>query len=98
MTEPVGFVQSFYGQLPGNTDAAWAMLGPAAQSQSGGRSGFDNFYGGLDRVWAENLRVTGNTVTATVVFTKKGGQASREPYTFVIGVQDGKQVIESFNR
>ena len=90
--------QSFYGLLPGNTDAAWALLGPAAQSQSNGRSGFDSFYGGLSRVWAEDLRVNGNTVTATIVFTGKDGQVSREDYTFVLGTQDGRQVIESFSR
>ncbi len=49
VTDPVGFVQGYYGLLPGNTDAAWALLGPTAQSQSGGRSGFDGFYGGLSR-------------------------------------------------
>ena len=98
VTDPVGFVQSFYGLLPGNTDAAWALLGPTAQSQSSGRSGFDSFYGGLSRVWAEDLRVNGNTVTATIVFTGKDGQVSREGYTFVLGTQDGRQVIESFSR
>ena len=97
VTDPVGFVQSYYGQLPGNTDAAWALLGPTAQSQSGGRSGFDAFYGGLSRVWAENLRVSGDTVTATIVFTPKSGPVSRENYRFVIGTQDGRQVIESFS-
>ena len=97
VTDPVGFVQGFYGQLPGNTDAAWALLGPAAQSQSGGRDGFNSFYAGIERVWAENLRVNGNTVTATIVFTRKDGQVSREGYTFVLGTQDGRQVIESFS-
>jgi len=97
VTDPVGFVQGFYGQLPGNTDAAWALLGPAAQSQSGGRSGFNGFYATLERVWAEDLRVNGNTVTATIVFTRKDGQVSREGYTFVLGTQDGRQVIESFS-
>jgi eukaryotic-like serine/threonine-protein kinase len=50
-------------------------------------------------VWAENLRVTGdNTVTATVVFLERDGTTTREPYRFVIGTQNGRQVIESFNR
>ena len=93
----MGFVQGYYGLLPGNTDAAWALLGPTAQSQSGGRSGFDAFYGGLSRVWAENLRASGNTVTATIVFTPKSGPVSRENYRFVVGTQDGRQVIESFS-
>ena len=97
MTDPVGFVQNYYGQLPGNTDAAWALLGPSAQSQSGGRGGFNRFYDGLSRVWAENLRVSGNTVTATIVFTQKSGEVSRENYSFVVGTQNGRQVIESFS-
>jgi hypothetical protein len=95
---PVAFVQGYYGLLPGNTDAAWALLGPTAQSQSGGRDGFNSFYGGLIRVWSENLRVTGNTVSATIVFTDKGGRVTREPYQFVVGSVDGRQVIESFSR
>jgi hypothetical protein len=97
VTDPVGFVRNYYGQLPGNTDAAWALLGPAAQSQSGGRGGFNRFYDSLSRVWAENLRVEGNTVTATIVFTQKNGEVSRENYSFVVGTQNGRQVIESFS-
>lgn len=98
VTDPVGFVQSYYGLLPGDTDAAWALLGPTAQSQSGGRSAFDSFWSGQSRVWAESLRVVGgNTVTATVVFTDDNGSVKRDPYRFVIGHQDGRQVIQSFS-
>jgi len=93
----VGFVQNYYGLLPGNTDAAWALLGSSAQSQSGGRGGFDRFYGSMSRVWAEDLRVSGNTVTATIVFTQKSGEVSRESYRFVVGTENGRQVIESFS-
>ena len=98
VTDPVGLVQNFYGQLPGNTDAAWALLGSTARGASGGREGFNSFYAGIERVWAENLRVTGNTVTATIVFTRRDGQVSREGYSFVVGTEDGRQVIESFSR
>ena len=96
VTDPVGFVQSYYGLLPGNTDAAWSRLGPDAQRASGGREGFNSFYAGLSRVWAENLRVSGDTVTATIVFTQRDGQVSREGYQFVIANRDGRQVIASF--
>ena len=99
MTDPVGFVQGFYGLLPGNTDAAWALLGPTAQSQSGGRERVRRL---LRRtvagVGGEPAASNGNTVTATIVFTRKNGQVSREGYTFVLGTQDGRQVIESFSR
>jgi hypothetical protein len=96
--DPVAFVQNYYSLLPANTDAAWTLLGPTAQRQSGNRGGFDSFYGGLARVWAENLRVNGNRVTATIVFTEKDGDVTREPYQFLLGTQNGREVIESFNR
>ena len=34
-TRAVAFVQSYYGLLPGNTDAAWALLSPTAQGPVG---------------------------------------------------------------
>jgi TIR domain len=74
------------------------LLGPTAQNQSGGRAAYDAFFGGLARVWAENLRVSGNTMTATVVFTQRDGEVIREAYQFVINVRDDRQVIESFSR
>ena len=95
----MAFVQRYYGLLPENTDAAWALLSPTAQSQSGGRGVFDGFYAGLARVWAENLRANGNTVTATIVFTDKSGRVSRDPYQFVVGTtSDGREIMESFSR
>ena len=95
----MAFIQSYYGLLPGNTDAAWALLGPTAQSQSGGRDGFNSFYGGLIRVWSENLRVTGNTVTATIVFTRQERPRSpASPTSSSSARSDGRQVIESFSR
>ena len=95
----MGFVQSYYGLLPGNTDAAWAMPGPAAQSQSGGRNAYDSFWSGKSRVWAENLRVVGgNTVTATIVFTDNNGSVKPRQLPVRPRDQDGRQVIQSFNR
>ena len=91
-------MQRYYNLLPSNTDAAWAQLGPTAQGESGGRANFDRFYGGMARVYAENLRASGNTVTATIVFTEKSGRVTRDPYRFVVGTQNGRQVIESFKR
>ncbi len=87
-------VRNYYGLLPGNTDAAWQLLGPAARSQSGGRGGFDRFYAGLRAVSADSVRSAGdNTVAATIVFVRNDGTTSRESYRFVVG--DG--VIQSFS-
>jgi hypothetical protein len=96
--DAVTFVQNYYNLLPGNTDAAWAQLSPSAQTASGGRAQFNSFYGGLSRVWLEQIRHGDDgSVTAFVVFTKLDGSVSREFYRFVVGVgPDGKQVLQSF--
>jgi eukaryotic-like serine/threonine-protein kinase len=99
-TDPVAFVQSYYALLPGNTDAAYAMLGAEARSQSGGRDGFDRFYGGITSVSVENARQAGDgTVTATVRFVKRDGSTTNEAYHFVTSTgSDGRMVMESFGR
>ncbi len=99
-TDPVAFVQNYYALLPGNTEAAFALLGAQAQAASGGRAGFDGFYGGLQSVSLQNLRRTGdNTAEATVVFVRRDGRSSSEPYRFVMSTgPDNRTVMESFSR
>ncbi|WP_132975352.1 serine/threonine-protein kinase [Pseudonocardia dioxanivorans] len=95
----IQFVQSYYGLLPGNVDQAWALLSPQAQQQAGGYQAYKDFYGGLTAVWAETLRVVdADTITATIVFTRKDGTQTREPYRFDISGTDGNRVIQSFTQ
>ena len=98
--DPVAFVQGYYGLLPGNTEAAFALLSSGAQAASGGRAGFDAFYGGMESVSLQNARRTGdNTAEATVVFVRRGGGTSSEPYRFVMSTgADGRTIMESFSR
>ena len=98
--DAVAFVQDYYKLLPGNTAAAYAMLGPTAQSLSGSRAAYDAFYGGLRQVYLENIRQAGGgVVTATVVFTRLDGTTSSEPYRFVVGTgPDGNRILETFGR
>jgi hypothetical protein len=96
---PVAFVQNYYSLLPGNTEAAWQLLSPAAQSASGGRGGFENFYAGMESVTVQDVRATGEgTVDATVVFVERGGRTSSEPYRFVVSTENGRQILASFSR
>ncbi|MET0187811.1 MAG: serine/threonine-protein kinase [Pseudonocardia sediminis] len=96
----VAFVQSYYGLLPGNTEAAFDMLSPSAQAASGGYGTFQRFYGGLRTVYAQNLRRDGdNAVTATIVFIDNSGRQSQENYRFVVGTDSsGQQIVQSFSR
>jgi serine/threonine protein kinase len=98
-TDAVAFVQNYYGLLPGDTDSAWQLLGSEAQRQSNGRSGYDRFWSGVASVSVQNVRQTGaNTVEGTVVFTRRDGSTSSEPYRFVVGTgSDGQTIMESFS-
>jgi eukaryotic-like serine/threonine-protein kinase len=101
-SDPVAFVQSYYALLPGNTDAAWAMLSSQAQGQSGsgGKDSYDSFWATMRSVSLQGVRQTGeNTVEGTVVFNRQDGSTSSEPYRFVVGTgSDGQPIIQSFSR
>ncbi|GAA5110673.1 serine/threonine-protein kinase [Pseudonocardia adelaidensis] len=99
-SDAVAFVQNYYGLLPGDTATAWRLLGPEAQSRSGGQSGYDRFWAGMASVSLQNVRQTGDgTVEGTVVFTRRDGGTSSEPYRFVVGTgPDGQPVIQSFSK
>ncbi|MEJ3652868.1 serine/threonine-protein kinase [Actinomycetes bacterium KLBMP 9759] len=95
----VEYVQNYYAQLPGNTGAAWDMLSPRAQAKSGDRAGFDRFWAQFASVRLDNPRETGpDFVRATVVFVRKDGTSSSEPYSFVINRPDGVMIMEDFNQ
>ena len=94
------FVQRYYALLPGNTDAAYALLGPRARSQAGGAAGFTSFYARMQSVTVTTPVWSGNsTVNATVRFVQKDGTTSNEPYRFVMATDgSGKMIMESFAR
>jgi eukaryotic-like serine/threonine-protein kinase len=99
-SDPVAFVQSYYALLPGNTDAAWALLSSEAQAESGSKGGYDSFWAGMRSVSLQDVRqVDETTVQGTVVFNRQDGSTSSEPYRFVLGTgSDGQTIIQSFNR
>jgi hypothetical protein len=96
----VAFVQNYYGLLPDDPDAAFALLSSSAQAQSGGISGYRSFYGGMNSVGVENARSTGDgRVSATIRFERKDGTTTRESYTFVVATaENGEQILQSFGR
>ncbi|WP_214365383.1 serine/threonine-protein kinase [Pseudonocardia sp. H11422] len=99
-SDSVTFVRNYYGLLPGNVDAAFALLSPAAQAQSGGIDGFRRFYGGLSAVAVEGAQAVGDsTVQATIVFQRQDGTTTRERYRFVVGQNSsGSTILQSFSR
>ncbi|MEK6442196.1 serine/threonine-protein kinase [Pseudonocardia sp. T1-2H] len=98
--DAVAFVQNYYSLLPGNPDAAFALLSSSAQAQSGGISSYRGFYAGMNSVGVENARSMGDgRVGATIRFERKDGTTTREAYTFVVSTADnGDQILQSFGR
>ncbi len=100
-TDPIAFVQNYYGLLPEDTDTAWSLLGPEAQGLSSrdGKAGYDRFWRDYSNVIARDLRQDGSTVTADIVFVRlDGSEGSPEGYTLQVGTVDGRQVITTFSR
>ena len=89
-------MSSYYGLLPGNTDAAWQDLTPSYQQQAGGRSGYDQFWGQFSRVTATKLSSDGpGTATATITYTRSNGSTTSERRTFGLVRQGNKIKIDS---
>jgi eukaryotic-like serine/threonine-protein kinase len=98
--DPVAFVQNYYSLLPDNPAAAFALLGPDAQSASGGQDQFERFYANLRSVTLLDPQQTGdNTVSARVQFVRDDGTTTNESYRFVMATaDDGSTIMESFSR
>ncbi|MCO1658310.1 serine/threonine-protein kinase [Pseudonocardia humida] len=100
--DAVQFVLDYYSQLPGNIDAALSRLSPRAVAQSGGESGYRNFWSRVDRVIVRNVQrpdPTTGTVTGLVTFTYNDGSPTETdvPYSWDIAIDDGRTIMESFS-
>ena len=99
VTDPITFVRSYYALLPGNPEAAFALLSPNAQRASGGHDTFVRFYAGMSQVTVQDPKQTGeNAVSASIRFVRKDGSTSNESYRFVMSTgTNGSTVMESFS-
>jgi eukaryotic-like serine/threonine-protein kinase len=99
VTDPVAFIQRYYSLLPSNPEAAFVLLSPNAQRQSGGHDSFVRFYSGMSQVTLQDPKQVGdNTVSASIRFVRKDGSSSDEAYRFVMGTaSNGSTVMDSFS-
>ncbi|MCU1652181.1 MAG: non-ribosomal peptide synthetase domain protein [Pseudonocardia sp.] len=99
--EEVAFVRDFYALLPGDVPAAYALLTPEFQRQTGGLAAFSRLYRGVASVAVvgDPVAVDADTVTATVRFQRVGGVVSNERYTFTVATgPDGRMTVQSLER
>jgi serine/threonine protein kinase len=103
-TEPAGptdadyetAVRDYYGLLPANVEAAWALMTPNAQAEGGGGRSYQRFWKGVQSVEVLSTSVNGDQVTATLRFVTKKNRTSTEDYTLSFVDQDGQLMIDHF--
>jgi serine/threonine protein kinase len=76
-SSPAGLVADYYGLLPEDADAAWAMLTPALQDRIG-RGTFYGFWATIDDVRVEDTRTVGEGVVQVTLTYVTDGRAELE--------------------
>lgn len=90
------FVRSYYGLLPGDTDAAWAKLGTEYQSTAGGRAGYDSFWSSVASVEVGSVgQRDSSSVTVALTYSFPNGSTSSETRWIQVGVDDGTLYIDN---
>lgn len=82
-------VTDYYAVLPRNTDAGWDRLTKRYQSSSGGRAGYDQFWGSFRQVSTSKVTATGDhQVQANIRYVYTNGRKLTETRSFTL-VEDG---------
>jgi serine/threonine protein kinase len=89
-------VRDYYGLLPGNTDAAWQRMTPNAQSMSGDKAGYQNFWNGIATVTVLSAAAQGSNVAAQLQFVTRDGATSTENYVLMFVQQGDQLLIDNF--
>jgi len=95
-TELARAIRDYYALMPGDTDAGWRLLTANYRVTHGGsRSAYEQFWGGIDRVTATNVKGTKpDRARATITYYFEGGKVSRETTTFKLVRDDGVLKID----
>ncbi len=91
--DPTAFVTSYYGMLPGNTSAAWSLLSPGYQAETGGYDTYVTFWSQFSAVSVSGLVQTGDRIDATVTYVYKNGSTTSETRWFRVDSTGGHSVI-----
>jgi eukaryotic-like serine/threonine-protein kinase len=89
-------IRQYYGLLPANPGAAWAMLTERAQRRSGNQDGYNKFWARIKSVEVLSAKAEGARVAAALRFTTLEGKDSTEAYVFALVDQGGQLMIDNF--
>jgi hypothetical protein len=91
----IAVLHTYIGLLPDHPDQAFALLSPAQQTRSGGRSGFDKQWGGVKSVQLGGAVPHANgTVTARIKVDPKQGKATTANYGIAFVNANGAVLID----
>jgi serine/threonine protein kinase len=91
-------VRDYYGQLPDDVDAAWAMMTSNAQAKSGGVRAYKRFWKTVESVDVVSTTASGADVEATLDFVTKRDRTSTEKYRLTLVEQDDELLIDNFKK
>jgi eukaryotic-like serine/threonine-protein kinase len=91
-------VRDYYGLLPGQVDAAWARMTPAAQEKSGGVDTYRGFWATISSVQVVSAVASGTEpqVATALQFTTTDSRVTNENYVIMLLDQNGQLMIDSF--
>jgi tetratricopeptide (TPR) repeat protein len=98
--ELTSFVSNYYALLPNDTASAWPMLSESVQAAGGGRTKYEEFYGGLSslRVVRGPTVIGDNTVRVELEFRTASGRSSVEQFEVQVVQRGGSLLINSARR
>jgi len=89
-----GFIGSYYSNLPGNINAAWSMLSPGYQAQTGGYDQYSSWWSTIDSVSVGQVTQDGSgREVAQLTYKSKDGTVSSESRWFQVDSSTGRMVI-----
>ncbi|OLR90559.1 serine/threonine-protein kinase [Actinokineospora bangkokensis] len=91
-------VRAYYGNLPGNPQAAWQLLSERAQKKTGDFEKFKRFYDRMDQVDLRAVQGDGNRVAAQVHFKTRDGKDTVEPYLYTVVDDGGTFKIDTYQQ
>ncbi len=89
-----GFLYSYYGNLPGNTQGAWSMLSSGYQASTGGYQTYANWWSTIASVSVSDVKVSGpGRANATVSYRTKNGTTASENRWFTFDSTNGRMLM-----
>jgi serine/threonine protein kinase len=91
------FLRDYFRKAPGGTDEGWALLTPRYQQEVGRRS-YDGFWDTIRAVDVGRvISAGGNTVDATLTYTRKDGSTTTEQHHLSLVRSGGGYLIDGDN-